>query len=101
MGGMRQKPRCKWATTELYIEYHDSEWALRRSLQSRIVRRGRRISRARINHEVPYAFDGENRYPSRLEVENFGDKAAQALAWETRSYDVAWLPTYQSHRGKV
>jgi hypothetical protein len=45
---------------------------------------------ARDNHE----------YPRLLEVENFGDKVAQGLAWEIRDYDIAWLPNYQSQCGR-
>src|ERR1700726_4396436 len=28
MGGMRQKQRCKWATTDPMILYHDTEWGV-------------------------------------------------------------------------
>src|ERR1700689_2039010 len=28
MGGMRQKQRCEWATTDPMILYHDTEWGV-------------------------------------------------------------------------
>ena len=41
-----------------------------------------------------------DRYPQRLEIENFGDKVAHNVVWEIREYGTTVLPTHESSRSK-
>jgi|SRR5579863_1017068 len=43
---------------------------------------------------------GNDEYPRVLEIENFGDKAAQSIEWEIREYFTAVLPRYESRRDR-